>query len=370
MEKEKSSKQKWDDYTSDFQDEDIPVFHAPGSEKKDKKSSASQDEDIPIFHAPGSEEDIPIFHAPGSDEEGIPVFHSPGGGQNRQACSYHPHNAAVANCQICGKPLCESCMNITQNDEGCICYDCAKKTVEEENHLAMSRRNRIIIRPAIVVTGIICSIIAGLSVIQKGSSYALAETLLWVFLIAFITSIPISFKYLWKLLKKLFGLAVKLFKWRPVSLRSLFTGSIGATFAVSAYLAVKLIAYVTLAWLFYVGIVVSFFISPFVALYIVIRDLIKFVKVNNLIKRNEELLKNMTDHMEFINILFEEKITADELAHDVRMQNNQFAQYVAIHGYEGASKGVADDAKEFAENDREIKKFYKQNEYGELVRVS
>ena len=94
-----------------------------------------------------------------------------------------------------------------------------------------------------------------------------------------------------------------------------------------------------------------------------------YKKADELVKRNQEILQHLADRMEYIRIQSEEKADIETLAHDSRMQDNQFAQSVRQEGYVSASKVFSDEAREMAENDKKIKQFV-LNEYGEAVRVA
>ena len=128
-----------------------------------------------------------------------------------------------------------------------------------------------------------------------------------------------------------------------------------------------------LVFLAFTGFVLVFsvflMVSPVVATIIAVVDFKHYKKADELVKRNQEILQHLADRMEYIRIQSEEKADIETLAHDSRMQDNQFAQSVRQEGYVSASKVFSDEAREMAENDKKIKQFV-LNEYGEAVRVA
>lgn len=74
-------------------------------------------------------------------------------------------------------------------------------------------------------------------------------------------------------------------------------------------------------------------VSPVVATIIAVVDFKHYKKADELVKRNQEILQHLADRMEYIRIQSEEKADIETLAHDSRMQDNQFAQSVRQEGY-------------------------------------
>lgn len=344
-------------------DEKIPRFNTPEAGK----------EDIPKFTPPKSEESIPRFTAPGngssSNNEGgssydeIPSFRSPERSSPRiiprgQACSYHPHNIATTKCASCGRPICDDCKDIAQNELGYICYDCASEMVSADIELGKERRNKVIIRVIIGIIGaIVCGILSHTQFfINEFESTSYGVGVYRFLFILFGAAIPIYFPLLGKLIKLIW----RFMRWRPIS----YDGIIG-----SIFLGIKIMVVMFAIVGFFMVFSAFIVFSPVVALILAIVDLTKFIRANKLIERNIELLKNMNDYLEIIREKSEQNSSIDEIVRDSRMQGNSFAQAVMRDGYDQARKNVTNVAREIEENDRQIKKFI-VNEYGEAVRAA
>ena len=341
---------------SDSGSSGAPVFRAPS----DSGSSGA-----PVFRAPSDSgsSGAPVFNAPSdSGSSGAPVFSSPNTVHNGECCSYHPHNRAVARCDNCGKPICQECRDAGVREDGSHwCFDCTSAMVQNDIELAKEQRSGYM---GLIIIGVVGAIIIailsftefGINFLYKTFDGESVNTMRILF-IMFGASLAVYLPILWILLTYIW----KFIRWKPIS----YGGIIGTIF-----LVIKIILVIVFIEAFFMVFGFFLMISPIVAIILGIIYFVKYKKANDLVLRNQEILQHLSDRMEYIRIQSEENIDYNTLASDARMQNNHFAQAVMREGYESANRTAANEAREMVENDKNIKKAFKRNEFGEVVRAA
>ena len=338
---------------------DAPVFHAPAGEG---------DSGAPVFHAPqdGVNSGVPVFSAPtGGGGSGAPVFNAPNTSivNSGNCCSYHPHNRAVARCDNCGKPICQECKDAGELTDGSHwCFDCASSLVQSDIDLAKEKRASVSRRITIGVIGaIIMAVLSftgpGKAFLSSGGSNEEDVMMMRVLFIMFGASLSVF----WPILRRLLSWMWRFFRWRPLR-------SEGIVWVIFTTIKIMVLIFAFVAFISVFGFFLM--IAPVVAIVLAIIDFVRYKKANDLVIRNQEILQHLSDRMEYIRIQSEENLDYNTLANDVRMQNNHFAQAVMREGYEGANRTFANEAREMAENDQNIKKAFTRNEFGELVRAA
>ncbi len=293
-----------------------------------------------------------------------PKFSTANSRQSQEkCCSYHSNNKAIMKCDNCGKPICKECGDMGELTDGNhVCFDCANAMVQNDVNLAKEKRSKIMLKIGLgvlgaVIFGIISAIPAVRAFLQEDSEGV--SVFLWqVLFTLFGASLSIYFP----VLKKILAWIWKFIWWKPDIIQ---TNEIIDFIFGGIKFALVFLAFTGFVLVFSVFLMVS----PVVATIIAVVDFKHYKKADELVKRNQEILQHLADRMEYIRIQSEEKADIETLAHDSRMQDNQFAQSVRQEGYVSASKVFSDEAREMAENDKKIKQFV-LNEYGEAVRVA
>ena len=362
------------DTASKKQQKSAPVFMTPKGNEKASKEKKERSDHAPTFHAP-HEEQAPTFRAPHGNEGSAPHFTSPneenynysqnmGSAQRffqNNCCAYHPRNKAVIQCANCGRPICEECKESGELTDGSyVCYDCAKAIEENDIELAEEKRKKIIQKIMFGIIGAIAFLAISM-IPAMGGAFAESGVSLGTWRIL-LTLFGASLSIYFPILKKIVIWIWKCIRWKPdIAYSNVVFEYVFAIFK-GIVIVFAIVGLVTVFSTF-----LTF--SPLVATALGITDFVRYKKADNLVKRNQEILKHLVDRMEYIRVMSEENADNDALANDERMLNNHFAQTVRREGYAEASKKISNEAKEMADNDRKIKK-YITNEFGEIVRVA
>ena len=360
--KEKSNQSSAPKFTAPNSPNSVPKFTAPKGQSSAPKFTAPGNQgSAPKFTAPRQQSSPPRFTAPGQQSNDMRFQNQRNQYTNVQCCSYHPRNRAVMKCDQCGRPICEACKDSGQLTDGKhVCFDCASALVQEDVDMAKMKRSRIRWK---IILGIVGAIVFGIllyiPVYLNIDGSDSSEAVFWRICLTLAGAVlPVYIP----ILKKMCSWIWRLIRWKPEIFK--YNAIIENIFRFVKFI---LVMFVFMIFMLVFGFFLE--VSSIVAIVLAIVDIVRYLKANKLVKRNQEILQRLSDRMEYIRVHSEEGGDFDTLANDERMQNNQFAQAVRRNGYSGASKAFADEAQEMVDNDRQVKRFI-TNEYGELVRAA